>query len=128
MVKNKKTTFLGTTRKLPFQDTAKKQPKTAAKGCLFRFKYRAKSATDPAPFIIMISGRWKAKNGNTYFTGVNLNTLDASTARRIVVQFGRLPVGSVSYKDIQSIGGQDPNCCVRTYSVRKVTALHKVEN
>jgi hypothetical protein len=114
--------------KRQFQDTAKKQPKTAPEGCLFRFKYKAKAATDPSPFIIMISGRWKAKNGDTYFTGVNLNTLGGATANKIILQFGDLPVGSVSYNDIQGIGGQDPNCCVRTYNVRKVTALHKVEN
>ena len=125
MVENKKTKFLGTTRKIPFQDSAKK---IAPQGCLFKFRYRAREATDPSPFIIMISGRWKAKNGKTYFTGVNLNTLNPKKAAEIINAFGTLPVGSVSYSDIKDMGGQDPECCVRTYNVRNVTSLHKVES
>jgi len=128
MVKNKKTLFLGTTKKLPFQDTAKKQPKMSPGGCLFTFKYRARDGRDPSPFIIMVSGRWKAKNGGTYFNGVNLKTLGATARARIILEFGALPVGSVSYNDIQAVAGQDPECCIRTYNVRKVRALHKVGN
>ena len=128
MAKNKKTTYLGTTKKLPYQDTAKKQPKTQPAGCLFTFNYRAKDGRDPSPFIIMVSGRWKAQNGDTYFNGVNLKTLGATARRRVIDEFGGLPVGSVSYNDIQSAAGQDPECCIRTYNVKKVRALHKVGN
>jgi len=128
MAKNKNTTFLGTTSKLPSQDTTKKQPKIVPKGCLFSFSYRAIDGRDPSPFIIMVSARWKAKNGNTYFSGVNLKTLGAKTRRRIIAEFGGLPVGSVSYSDIKSVASQDPECCIRTYNVRKVRALHKVGN
>jgi hypothetical protein len=127
MVKNKKTIYLGTTSKLPHQDTAVKQPKTSPKGCLFAFKYRARDGRDPSPFIIMVSGRWKADNGGTYFNGVNLKTLGSETRAQIILEFGHLPVGSVSYNDIKDIAGQDPECCIRTYNVRKVRALHKVQ-
>tara|TARA_R110000765_G_scaffold166940_2_gene271826 strand:- start:311 stop:697 length:387 start_codon:yes stop_codon:yes gene_type:complete len=128
MAKNKKTTYLGTTKKLPYQNTAKKQPKTVSGGCLFTFNYRARDGRDPSPFIIMVSGRWKADNGGTYFNGVNLKTLGATARARIILEFGGLPVGSVSYNDIQAVAGQDPECCIRTYNVRKVRALHKVRN
>jgi len=128
MAKNKKTTYLGTTKKLPFQDTAKKQPKVVPGGCLFTFSYRARNGRDPSPFIIMVSGRWKAKNGDTYFNGVNLKTLGANARARIIIEFGSLPVGSVSYNDIKAVAGQDPDCCIRTYNVKKVRALHKVGN
>lgn len=128
MAKNKNTTFLGTTRKLPYQDLAKKQPKTVPGGCLFIFNYRARNGRDPSPFIIMVSGRWKAKNGDTYFNGINLKTLGAATRTKIILQFGGLPVGSVSYNDIRGVAGQDPECCIRTYNVKKVRALHKVGN
>ena len=128
MAKNKNTTFLGTTSKLPYQDTTKKQPKIVPNGCLFTFSYRAKDGRDPSPFIIMVSGRGKAKNGNTFFSGVNLKTLSAGTRRKIISEFGSLPVGSVSYNDIKAVASQDPECCIRTYNVRKVRALHKVGN
>jgi hypothetical protein len=128
MAKNKKTTYLGTTKKLPYQNIAKKQPKIVQGGCLFTFNYRARDGRDPSPFIIMVSGRWKADNGGTYFNGVNLKTLGASARNKIILEFGALPVGSVSYNDIQAVAGQDPECCIRTYNVRKVRALHKVGN
>ena len=116
MVKNLKTIFLGSTRRLP----------GVKSGCLFAFKYRAKRATDPTPFIIMISPPWTA-NGKRYFTGVNLNLVDPEVADEIINEFGSLPVGSVSYRDLQAFAAQDPECCVRTYYVRNVRALHKVE-
>ena len=122
-----KTSFLGTTRKLPTKDKLEKQPKRVVRGCLFTFYYRSRTATDPHPFIIMISPKWVAKKGGTYFTGVNLNDLNARTRQSIVKEFGSYPVGSVSYNDIKALSRQDPNCCVRTYNVTKVRALHKVD-
>ena len=116
MVKKLNTYFLGTTQKLDSLKT----------GCLFVFHYRAKAAHDPFPFIIMISKRWTSKNGNRYFTGVNLKTLGAGARDEIIKEFGDLPVGSVSYDDIKAYASQDPDCCVRTYYVRNVRALHKV--
>ena len=74
----------------------------------------------------MISPKWIAKNGRTYFTGVNLNDIEGDARDMIIMTFGSLPVGSVSYEDIKGITS-DPGCCVRTYSVNKVRALHKVE-
>ena len=122
-----KTSFLGTTRKLPTKDKLKKQPKRVVRGCLFTFHYRSRTATDSRPFIIMISPKWVAKKGGTYFTGVNLNGINPSTRSSIIKKFGSSPVGSVTYKDIKDFSRQDPNCCVRTYNVTKVRALHKVE-
>ena len=116
MIKNLKTSFLGTTRKI----------ESAKGGCIFLFKYASKTATDPNPLIIMISPPWIGKNGNKYFTGVNLNLIKPEIARQIIKEFGSHPVGSVSYNDLQSYAAQDPSCCVRTYFVRKVRALHKV--
>ena len=117
MFKINNSVFLGSTRRLASVRT----------GSLFTFLYRAKDGTDPAPFIIMISPKWSAKNGGTYLSGVNLNTLNPDVANEIITLFGALPVGSFSYKDIQAVAGQDPACCVRTYNTRKVRALHKVE-
>lgn len=122
-----KTSFLGTTRKLPSSEQLKKLPKIAGQGCLFAFYYRSKGATDPHPFIIMVSPKWVSKKGTTYFTGINLNTFDLQTRRDIVSEFGHLPVGSVSYNDIKEFSKKNPNCCVRTYNVNKVRALHKIE-
>jgi hypothetical protein len=122
-----KTTYLGTTKKLPKKEDIEKQAKMAPDGCLFTFYYRSKTATNLNPFIIMISPKWVAKKGGTYFTGVNLNDLSSETVEEIVQEFGGLPVGSVSYQDILAASSDDPNCCVRTYNVNKVRALHKVE-
>ena len=127
MVKILKTSFLGTTKKLPKKEDLKKQPKIAPKGCLFTFYYRSKTATDPNPLIIMISPKWDAKKGGTYFTGVNLNDFPSKVKGQIIKEFGTLPVGSVSYNDLRAFSKNDPACCVRTYSVGKVRALHKVE-
>tara|TARA_R110000796_G_scaffold65569_2_gene151450 strand:+ start:12521 stop:12907 length:387 start_codon:yes stop_codon:yes gene_type:complete len=127
MVKTLKTSYLGTTRKLPTADQVEKQKNIAPEGCLFTFYYRSKTATDPNPFIIMISPKWIAKKGGTYFTGVNLNDLDSEIRNELVLEFGSLPVGSVSYADIKASSGDDPDCCVRTYNVNRVRALHKVE-
>lgn len=130
MPKKLKTTFLGTTRNLPEKEVLDKQgPKAKKKvpdGCLFSFKYNSITATDPNPFIIMISPRWTAKKGGTYFTGVNLNDIGSEARGDIVSEFGNLPVGSVSFSDIKGVT-DDPGCCVRTYNVRNVRALHKVE-
>ena len=129
MVKTLKTSFLGTTRNLPTkEEVAKKGPKAkkkAKKGCLFVFQYRSKGATDPKPFIIMISSKWTSKKGKTYFTGVNLNLISESDRDAVAREFGHLPVGSVSFADIAGTTS-DPGCCVRTYNVRNVRALHKV--
>ena len=100
MVKKLKSSFLGTTKKLPDKTQVEKQPKTVPVGCLFRFTYRSKGAVDPKPFIIMISPKWIAKNGGTYFTGVNLNFLRPDVRRLIIEEFGSLPVGSVSYVEM----------------------------
>ena len=116
MAKKLNSYFLGTTRKLDALKT----------GCLFAFHYRAKDARDPNPFIIMISKKWTSKNGGRYFTGVNLKTMDRKSREEVIKEFGHLPVGSVSFSDIKAFAPQDPNCCVRTYNVRKVRALHKV--
>ena len=116
MAKKYKSTFLGTSDKIDPQK----------EGCLFMFNYTASSAHDPKPLIIMISPPWKAKNGGNYFTGVNLKTISRESRQEIMKDFGHLPVGSVSYKDIQGIAKQDPSCCVRTYNTENVQALHKV--
>jgi len=110
-------TLLGTTRKLDSVKT----------GSLFSFLYNARAATDPNPFIIMVSRRWKAKNGGTYFNGVNLNDLHPKTREFLIAEFGDLPVGSFSFTDIDHATKSDPRCCIRTYNVRNVRALHKVE-
>lgn len=127
MAKILKTKYLGTTRKLPTKGEAEKQPKKVSKGCLFTFYYRSKGATDPKPLIIMISPKWVAKKGGTYFTGVNLNDFPKDIRQELVKEFGGLPVGSVSYNDIEAASKRHPSCCVRTYNVSKVRALHKVE-
>ena len=116
MVKKQKNILLGTTLKLD----AQKQ------GCLFKFHYRAAGAHDPTPFIIMTGPRWKSKSGKTYFSGVNLKTLRPASRRKIIRKFGYLPVGSVSYQDIKAEIDDDPACCMRTYNVRNVRALHIV--
>ena len=122
MVKKRKTKFLGTTKSLP----DKEQRRKVAGGCIFAFDYRSATATDKKPLIIMISPKWTAKNGQRYFTGVNLNDISSDESEKIIKMFGSLPVGSVSYDDIKA-ETKDPGCCVRTYDVRKVRALHKVE-
>jgi len=127
MVKILKTKYLGTTRKLPTKEQAEKHSKRVAKGCLFSFYYRSKSATDLNPLIIMISPKWIAKKGGSYFTGVNLNTFPKDIRQELIKEFGGLPVGSVSYNDIKAASKRHPSCCVRTYNVNKVRALHKVE-
>ena len=126
MVKKLKSKFLGTTKKLPDKKQVEKLKTEVPVGCLFQFSYRGKGAVDPNPFIIMISPKWVAKNGGTYFTGVNLNFLRPDVRQIVIEEFGSLPVGSVSYVDIKAYAPQDPNCCVRTYNVRNVRALHKV--
>ncbi len=127
MVKIFKTSFLGTTKKLPTQQTVKKLPRRIPQGCLFSFYYRSRTATDPNPLIIMISPKWVAKNGNSYFTGVNLNDFPVDMKSSLMHSFGKRPVGSVTYQELKSFSADDPSCCVRTYNVRKVRALHKVE-
>ena len=123
MAKTFKTTYLGTTKKLPTKDQVEKQTEKqreeAPEGCLF-------TATDPKPLIIMISPKWVAEKGGTYFTGVNLNDLGSDTKNELILEFGDLPVGSVSYSDIKAYSDDDPDCCIRTYNVNKVRALHKV--
>jgi len=116
MIKKQKTTFLGTTTKLDVQK----------EGCLFTFIYRAIGGRDPKPFIIMTGNRWKSKEGKTYFSGVNLKTLSSGSRDLVIRKFGHLPVGSVSYQDVKGAIGEDPACCIRTYNVRKVRALHTV--
>jgi len=110
------TRFLGTTARIDAVKT----------GCIFSFRYRSATATDPSPIIIMTSGRWKSKDGRTYFNGVNLKGLGEEVANSIIREFGQKPVGSVSFSDIQKFADDDPECCIRTYDVRKVRALHKV--
>jgi hypothetical protein len=110
------TRFLGTTAKIDAVKT----------GCIFSFHYRSATATDPHPIIIMTSGRWKSKDGKTYFNGVNLKGLGEEVANSIILEFGQKPVGSVSFNDIRKFAKEDPECCIRTYDVRKVQALHKV--
>ena len=127
MTKIFKTSFLGTTKKLPTQRTVKKLPRRVPQGCLFTFYYRSKTATDSNPFIIMISPKWTAKKGGTYFTGVNLNDFPVDMKSAIIKEFGKRPVGSVTYQELKSFSEDDPSCCVRTYSTSKVRALHKVE-
>ena len=127
MAKTLKTSYLGTTKKLPTKAQVEELPDKVAEGCLFTFYYRSKTATDPKPLIIMISPKWVAEKGGTYFTGVNLNDLGSDTKNELILEFGSLPVGSVSYADIKASSGDDPDCCVRTYNVNRVRALHKVE-
>jgi len=127
MEKILKTTFLGTTKKLPTAKQVEFQPSGVAKGCLFTFEYRSRTATDPQPLIIMISPKWVADKGGTYFNGVNLNDFPPEIKKEIVNKFGNRRVGSVSFGEIKAFSGKDPTCCVRTYSVNKVRALHKVE-
>ena len=127
MAKTLKTSYLGTTKKLPTKAQVEELPDKVAEGCLFTFYYRSKTATDPKPLIIMISPKWIAEKGGTYFTGVNLNDLGSDTRDELILEFGSLPVGSVSYADIKASSGDDPDCCVRTYNVNRVRALHKVE-
>jgi len=111
------TSFIGTTKKLDRIKT----------GCVFTFKYTAKNATDPTPVIIMTKPKWTAKNGKTYISGVNINSLGANTRIFLLKEFGRLPVGSVSFDDLKDATKSDPSCCIRTYNVRNIRALHKVE-
>ena len=125
MARKQKTEYLGTTKKLPTQREVKRL--RSPDGCLFTFTYRAKGAHDPSPFIIMTSPKWIAKNGHTYISGVNLKTMSPRSRDIIIDEFGSLPVGSVSYSDIQAAVKDDPECCIRTYNVRNVRALHKVE-
>jgi len=127
MAKILKTTYLGTTKKLPTAEQVEFQPSGVAEGCLFTFQYRSRTASDPQPLIIMISPKWVARKGGTYFTGVNLNDFSSEIRQDLISEFGALPVGSVSYEDIKGFSEDDPDCCVRTYSVNKVRALHKVE-
>lgn len=127
MTKIFKTSYLGTTKKLPTQQTVRKLPRRVPKGCLYTFYYRSRTATDPNPFIIMISPKWTAKKGGNYFTGVNLNDFPLDMKDAIINEFGKLPVGSVSFDRLKSFSEDDPSCCVRTYNVNKVRALHKVE-
>ncbi len=118
MAKIFKTVFLGTTRRL---DSVKS-------GSLVTFSYTAKGATDPSPFVLLTSKRWKSKEGKTYFNGINLNNpqMKSNTKMMLIREFGSLPVGSVSYSDVQEATQSDPSCCVRTYNVRNVRALHTV--
>lgn len=127
MEKTLKTTFLGTTQKLPTAEQVEKQPETVKKGCLFTFEYRSITATDPQPLIIMISPKWVADKGGTYFNGVNLNDFPPKIKKKIINEFGNRRVGSVSFDEIKAFSEEDPTCCVRTYNVNKVRALHKVE-
>ena len=118
MVEIFKSVFLGSTRRL---DAVKS-------GSLVTFSYRRYGATDPTPFVLLTSKRWKSKEGKTYFNGINLNNPDmsADTRQTLIREFGSLPVGSVSYKDVQEATDFDPSCCIRTYNVRNVRALHTV--
>ena len=127
MEKILKTTFLGTTKELPTAEQVEFQPSGVAEGCLFTFEYRSRTATYPQPLIIMISPKWVADKGGTYFNGVNLNDFPKKIKTKVINEFGNRRVGSVSFDEIKAFSEEDPTCCVRTYSVNKVRALHKVE-
>ena len=117
MPKKRKTGYLGTTKKI----------KSVKDSCLLTFTYTAIKATDSKPFIIVTGPRWKAKKGGTYISGVNLNFLNPRTSRMLVSKFGALPPGGVSYTDIKKATKSDPACCIRTYNVRNIRALHTVD-
>jgi len=127
MAKILKTTYLGTTRNLITKEEIEEKKRVPPDGCLYTFSYRSKTGTDSNPLIIMTSPKWAAKKGGFFLSGVNLNRIGSDSKKEIIAQFAELPVGSVSYEDIKKAVPDNPECCIRTYDVRKVRALHKVE-
>ena len=77
------------------------------KGSLFTFKYSSATATDPMPLIIALRSHsgttrlWKASNGNSYMSGINIGNLSSSLQAYLIKKLAEFDV--VNYSLISRI-------------------------
>ena len=76
-------------------------------GNLYTFGYASKTATDPMPLIIAMKSHsgatrlWKAKNGNSYMSGVNIGNLSPALQAYLIKKISQFRV--VNYSLISRI-------------------------
>ena len=128
MAKNKKRLEeISNTRKLRQNDRRKLD---SVVGNLYTFKYSSATASDGNPLILSVSrtggGRlFKAKNGNTYMAGINLNRLGAGTRKLIIEKL--MGKKRISYSMIKRAGASF-KAEYRIYNYRKVQNLSLLDS
>lgn len=76
-------------------------------GNLFTFRYASATATDPMPLIIALRSHsgttrlWKASNGNSYMSGINIGNLSSSLQAYLIKKLSQFDV--VNYSLISRI-------------------------
>ena len=128
MAKNKKKLEeISNTKKLRQRDRGKLD---SVIGNLYTFGYASKSASDGNPLILSVyrtgGGRlFKAKNGNTYMAGINLNNLDTGTRKIIIEKL--MGKKRISYSMIKRAGASF-KINYRVYNYRKVQNLSLIDS
>ena len=128
MAKNKKKLEeISNTKKLRQRDRGKLD---SVVGNLYTFGYASKSASDGNPLILSVyrtgGGRlFKAKNGNTYMAGINLNNLDTGTRKIIIEKL--MGKKRISYSMIKRAGAS-LKINYRVYNYRKVQNLSLIDS
>tara|TARA_R110002012_G_scaffold11181_2_gene50727 strand:- start:21453 stop:21860 length:408 start_codon:yes stop_codon:yes gene_type:complete len=128
MAKNKKKLEeISNTKKLRQRDRGKLD---SVVGNLYTFGYASKSASDGNPLILSVyrtgGGRlFKAKNGNTYMAGINLNNLDTGTRKIIIEKL--MGKKRISYSMIRRAGAS-LKINYRVYNYRKVQNLSLIDS
>ena len=128
MAKNKKKLEeISNTKKLRQRDRGKLD---SVVGNLYTFGYASKSASDGNPLILSVyrtgGGRlFKAKNGNTYMAGINLNNLDTGTRKIIIEKL--MGKKRISYSMIRRAGAF-LKINYRVYNYRKVQNLSLIDS
>jgi len=128
MAKNKKKLEeISNTKKLRQRDRGKLD---SVIGNLYTFGYASKSASDGNPLILSVyrtgGGRlFKAKNGNTYMAGINLNNLDTGTRKIIIEKL--MGKKRISYSMIKRAGAS-LKINYRVYNYRKVQNLSLIDS
>tara|TARA_R110001583_G_scaffold160609_2_gene312497 strand:+ start:268 stop:675 length:408 start_codon:yes stop_codon:yes gene_type:complete len=128
MAKNKKKLEeISNTKKLRQRDRGKLD---SVIGNLYTFGYASKSASDGNPLILSVyrtgGGRlFKAKNGNTYMAGINLNNLDTGTRKIIIEKL--MGKKRISYSMIRRAGAS-LKINYRVYNYRKVQNLSLIDS
>lgn len=76
-------------------------------GNLYTFAYNSKTATDPVPLIIAMKSHsgttrlWKARNGNTYMSGITIGGLSPSMQAYLIKKLSKFRV--INYSLISRI-------------------------
>ena len=84
----------------------------AFQGSIYTFYYRSATATDQLPVILAVlhngSPTWKAKNGNMYMHGINLNYVSPGVKEYIIEKFGsESPLTWGTVKMMSKVTGQE---------------------